>query len=66
MTVRHLRTISRNPQLAQQSTSDLTFVLALLDLVGTLFGTFVQSFLLIFDGVLQGLGTYNDIKNPQS
>ncbi len=62
--MRHVRTISRTPQFAQQSTSDLTFLLSILELVGTLFGTFVTSFLGIFDGVLGALDTYNDIKNP--
>jgi len=62
--VKHLRTISRNPQLAQETSSDLTFLLAILGLVGTLFGTFLTSFLGVFDGVLTALGTYNDIKNP--
>ena len=62
--MRHVRTISRTPQFAQQSTSDLTFLLSILELVGTLFGTFVTSFLGIFDGVLAALDTYNDIKNP--
>ena len=50
--MRHVRTISRKPQFAQQSTSDLTFLLSILELVGTLFGTFVTSFLGVFDGVL--------------
>ncbi|MCC6793842.1 MAG: hypothetical protein IT366_01895 [Candidatus Hydrogenedentes bacterium] len=62
--MRHVRTISRKPQIAQQSTSDLTFLLSILELVGTLFGTFVTSFLGVFDGVLGALDTYNDIKNP--
>lgn len=62
--MRHVRTISRKPQFAQQSTSDLTFLLTILELVGTLFGTFVTSFLGVFDGVLGALDTYNDLKNP--
>lgn len=62
--MRHVRTISRRPQLAQQSNSDITFLLSILDLVGTLFGTFITSFLGVFDGVLTALGTYNDLKNP--
>lgn len=62
--MRHVRTISRKPQIAQQSTSDLTFLLSMLELVGTLFGTFVTSFLGVFDGVLSALDTYNGIKNP--
>jgi hypothetical protein len=64
--VRHLRTISRKPQLAQQSTSDLTFLLSILELVGTLFGTFLTSFLGVFEGVLGALDTYNEIKNPST
>ena len=62
--MRHLRTISRKPQMAQQSTNDLTFLLSILELVGTLFGTFLTSFLGVFDGVLGALDTYNCIKNP--
>jgi len=64
--VRHLRTISRTPQFAQQSTSDLTFLLSILGLAGTLFGTFLEAFLGVFSGVLDALGTYNDIKNPNN
>lgn len=61
--MRHLRTISRKPQKAQQSTSDLSFLLGILELVGSLFGTFLTSFLGVYGGVLDALATYNDIKN---
>ena len=62
--MRHVRTISRNPQFAQQSTTDLTFLLSILGLVGTLFTTFATSFGTALTGVLAALGTFNDIKNP--
>ncbi|NUM52513.1 MAG: hypothetical protein HUU46_02610 [Candidatus Hydrogenedentes bacterium] len=64
--MRHVKAISRTPQMAQQTTSDLTFLLAILELVGSLFGTFLTSFLGVFSGVLDALGTYNDLKNPST
>lgn len=62
--MRHVRTITRAPQMAQQSTSDLTFLISLLTLIGSLFGTSVEAFLTIFNGFLTALGTYDGIKNP--
>jgi len=62
--VKHLRTVSRTPQLAEQSTSDLSFLLSLLGLFGTLFGTFSTSFVTLFQGVLTALTAFNNLKNP--
>ena len=62
--MRHLRTVSRTPQMAQQSTTDLTFLISILGLVGTLFSTFLTSFTTVFTGVVHALDTFNSLKNP--
>ena len=62
--MRHLRSITRKPQLAEDSSSDLTFLLSILTLGLDVFSTFIVAFSTAFGGVLEALGSYNDIKNP--
>lgn len=50
--------------MAQQSTTDWTFVISLLGLLGTLFGTATASFTTAFQGILGALTTFNNLKNP--
>lgn len=62
--MKHVRMISRKPQLAEDSSTDLTFVLSVLTLMLDLFSTFLVSFSTAFEGVLNAVGSYNDVKNP--
>jgi len=62
--VKHLRTISRTPQLAEDSSTDLSFILSVLSLMLGLFSTFLGSFTTAFSGVLEAIGAYNEVKNP--
>ena len=64
VTVRHLRSITRKPSLAEDSSSDLTFLLSILTLGLDVFSTFLLAFTTAFTGVLDAVGSYNDIKNP--
>ena len=62
--MKHLRTVSRIPQLAEDSSTDLSFLLSILTLVSSLFTTFLGSFTTAFGGVLAALGAYDEVKNP--
>ncbi|MDZ4857412.1 MAG: hypothetical protein SGI88_00395 [Candidatus Hydrogenedentes bacterium] len=62
--MKHLRTISRTPQLAEDSSTDLSFILSILTLLSTLFTTFLGSFTTAFGGVLAAIGAYDAVKNP--
>ena len=63
--MKHCRSISRAPKLAQSST-DLSFLVSILTLTLDLFSVFLGSFSTAAAGVLDALGTYNDIKNPST
>lgn len=63
--MKHVRTISRAPQLASSST-DLSFLVSILTLTLDLFSTFLGAFSAAAGGVLDALSSYNDIKNPST
>jgi hypothetical protein len=57
--------ISKAPILAEDSQTDLSFLLSLLTLGFDLFSVFLGAFTTIFGGFLEALGSYNELKNPQ-
>jgi len=62
--VKHLSTISRMPVLAEQQTTDLSFILSILGLISDLSTLFLGSFSTIFAGLLDALAAFNGVKNP--
>lgn len=49
---------------AEQDNTDLSFILEILSLSLSLLGVFLTSFTTAFGGILEALGTYNELKNP--
>jgi hypothetical protein len=64
--VKHVSTITKTPLIANDETTDLSFLLSILGLGFDLLTTFVSAFSTIFEGLLTALGTLNDVKNPSS
>lgn len=62
--MKHVRMVSRLPMKAEQDNTDLSFILEILSLSLSLLGVFLTSFTTAFGGILEALGTYNELKNP--
>jgi hypothetical protein len=55
--------VSRLPMKAEDNT-DLSFILEILSLGLSVLGVLLTSFTTAFGGLLDALGTYNELKNP--
>ena len=64
--MKHVTTITKTPLIANDETTDLSFLLTILGLGFDLLTTFIGAFSTIFDGLLTALGTWNDVKNPST
>jgi hypothetical protein len=64
--VKHVTTITKTPLLANNETTDLSFLLSILGLGFDLVTTFIGAFSIIFEGLLSALGQFNAVKNPES
>lgn len=64
--MKHVNTITKTPLIANDETTDLSFILSILGLGFDLLTTFVGAFSTIFDGLLTALSTWNQVKNPST
>lgn len=64
--MKHVTTITKTPLLANNETTDLTFLLSILGLGFDLVTTFIGAFSTIFEGLLSALGQFNAVKNPEA
>lgn len=65
-TVKHVNVITKTPLIANEDTTDLSFILGILGVGLDLLTTFVGAFSAIFEGLLTALATFNGIKNPST
>ncbi|MCC6489570.1 MAG: hypothetical protein IT364_18880 [Candidatus Hydrogenedentes bacterium] len=64
--MKHVNVITKTPLIANEDTTDLSFILSILGVGFDLLTTFVGAFSTIFEGLLSALTTFNGIKNPSS
>lgn len=64
--MKHVTTITRTPLLANDETTDLSFLLSILSLGFSLVTTFIGAGSTIFEGLLSALTQFNAVKNPDS
>lgn len=64
--MKHVNTITKTPLIANDETTDLSFILSILGLGFDLLTTFVGAFSTVFEGLLTALSTWNQVKNPST
>ncbi|MCC6697414.1 MAG: hypothetical protein IT365_17420 [Candidatus Hydrogenedentes bacterium] len=64
--MKHVNTITKTPLIANEETTDLSFILSILGLGFDLLTTFVGAFSTVFEGLLTALTTWNQVKNPST
>jgi len=64
--VKHVTTITKTPLLANNETTDLSFLLSILSLGFDLVTTFIGAASTVFEGLLSALTQFNSVKNPDS
>ncbi len=62
--MKHVTTITKTPLLANNQTTDLSFLLSILSLGFDLMTTFIGAASTVFEGLLTALQQFNDVKHP--